>query len=339
MKKRPVQWILIVLAAVCILFAGITCVRAMKQAKAVQEKFDKAQISVVNDKEEIENIQQKQEEAQKTARQKALDEKKEKEAQEQVQMQETEGSEDSEKGKEESEEAETEKAVETEEAEETINSFEQTSNGRIVGIDPGHQGSWVDMSALEPNAPGSSQMKARCTTGTTGNYTHLEEYQLNLDVSLKLKSILESRGYQVVMTREDNDANISNAERAQKVAAAGAEIYVRVHANSSEDSSVSGALTMCPSPQNPYVGNLYEQSYRLSEVILNTYCEATGFGNRGVMITDTMTGINWSTIPVTIIEMGFMSNQSDDTTMADSTFQNQMAEGIANGIDAYFAGN
>ena len=195
------------------------------------------------------------------------------------------------------------------------------------------------MSALEPNAPGSSQMKARCTTGTTGNYTHLEEYQLNLDVSLKLKNILESRGYQVVMTREDNDANISNAERAQKVAAAGAEIYVRVHANSSEDTSVSGALTMCPSAENPYVGNLYEQSYRLSEVILNAYCEATGFGNRGIMITDTMTGINWSTIPVTIIEMGFMSNQSDDTTMADSSFQDRMAEGIANGIDAYFAGN
>ena len=300
----------------------------------MQEQFDKAQISVLNEQEEIKNIQKKQEEEQKTARQKALDEKKAKEAQAEQQPQETAVPEETQEAEmeEEAEEAQTEE-------QETVNSFAQTSNGRIVGIDPGHQGSWVDMSAQEPNAPGSSQMKARCTTGTTGNYTHLEEYQLNLDVSLKLKSILESRGYQVVMTREDNDANISNAERAQKVAAAGAEIYVRVHANSSEDSSVSGALTMCQSVENPYVGNLYEQSYRLSQVILNAYCEATGFGNRGVMITDTMTGINWSTIPVTIIEMGFMSNQSDDTTMADSSFQNQMAEGIANGIDAYFAGN
>ena len=331
MKKRPTQWILVILAAVCVLFAGVTCIRAMKQVKAAQEKFDKAQISVLNDREEIRNIQQKREEAQKTARQKALDETKEKEAQAEVQPQETQ----------EAASLDEPQPEEAEETQETINSFAQTSNGngRIIGIDPGHQGSWVDMSALEPNAPGSSQMKARCTTGTTGNYTHLEEYQLNLDVSLKLKNILESRGYQVVMTREDNDANISNAERAQKVAAAGAEIYVRVHANSSEDTSVSGALTMCPSAENPYVGNLYEQSYRLSEVILNAYCEATGFGNRGIMITDTMTGINWSTIPVTIIEMGFMSNQSDDTTMADSSFQDRMAEGIANGIDAYFAGN
>lgn len=338
MKKRPTQWILVVLAAVCVLFAGITCMSAMQQAKTMQEQFDKAQISVLNEQEEIKNIQKKQEEEQKTDRQKALDEKKAKEAQAEQQPQETAVPEKTQEAEME-EEAEEEQTEEQTEEQENVNSFAQTSNGRIVGIDPGHQGSWVDMSAQEPNAPGSSQMKARCTTGTTGNYTNLEEYQLNLDVSLKLKSILESRGYQVVMTREDNDANISNAERAQKVAAAGAEIYVRVHANSSEDSSVSGALTMCQSAQNPYVGNLYEQSYRLSQVILNAYCEATGFGNRGVMITDTMTGINWSTIPVTIIEMGFMSNQSDDTTMADSSFQNQMAEGIANGIDAYFAGN
>ena len=50
-----------------------------------------------------------------------------------------------------------------------------------------------------------------------------------------------------------------------------------------------------------------------------------------------MTGINWSTIPVTIVEMGFMTNQNDDLKMADSSFQQTMAEGIANGIDAYFA--
>lgn len=42
------------------------------------------------------------------------------------------------------------------------------ANGRKVAIDPGHQGSWVDMSAQEPNGPGSSEMKARCSTGTQG---------------------------------------------------------------------------------------------------------------------------------------------------------------------------
>ena len=153
---------------------------------------------------------------------------------------------------------------------------------------------------------------------------------------LLLKNILEQRGYQVVMTRTDNDTAISNKERAELVASQGAEICVRIHANGDDSSSVSGALTMCPSQQNPYVSSLYDSSNRLSQCIVDSYCAATGFQNRGIIYTDTMTGINWSTIPVTIVEMGFMTNQNDDLKMADSSFQQTMAEGIANGIDAYF---
>ena len=56
-----------------------------------------------------------------------------------------------------------------------------------VAIDPGHQGNWVDMSEMEPNAPGSSVMKRKATTGTQGSYTGIPEYQLNLDISLALR--------------------------------------------------------------------------------------------------------------------------------------------------------
>lgn len=117
------------------------------------------------------------------------------------------------------------------------------SNGHIVGIDPGHQGENVDMSATEPNGPGSSTMKAKASTGTRGSFSGLPEYQLNLDVSLLLKDILERRGYQVVMTRTDNDAAISNKERAELVASQGAEICVRIHANGDDSADVSGALS------------------------------------------------------------------------------------------------
>ena len=54
------------------------------------------------------------------------------------------------------------------------------------------------------------------------------------------------------------------------------------------------------------------------------------------MTNDTMTGLNWSEIPVMILEMGFMTNEHDDTKMADADFQSTMAESIADGIDAYF---
>lgn len=213
---------------------------------------------------------------------------------------------------------------------------EITLNGHVVGIDPGHQGSWVDMSAQEPNGPGSATYKTKCTVGTTGRFTQVPEYELNLEISLALRDELISRGYQVIMTREDHDTAISNAERAQKVSEEGGEIYVRIHANGSDDSSVSGALGMSPSPDNPYVAHLYEDSYRLSECILNNYCETTGFRNLGIQYYDNMTGINWSSVPVTILEMGFMTNESDDYAMQDAQMQEKMVKGIADGIDRYF---
>ena len=214
--------------------------------------------------------------------------------------------------------------------------FTTGTDGHIIAIDPGHQSEQIDMSALEPNGPGSSEMKAKCSTGTAGSFSGLPEYALNLDVSLKLRDILLTRGYQVVMTRTDNNTAISNKERAEYAASQGAEIYVRIHANGDNDSSISGALSMSPSAQNPYVSHLYEDSNRLSQCIIDSYCSATGFKNLGVHYYDNMTGINWSSVPVTIVEMGFMTNQNDDLAMADNAFQQTMASGIADGIDAYF---
>ena len=211
-----------------------------------------------------------------------------------------------------------------------------TENGHVVCLDPGHQSFTVDMSALEPNGPGSSEMKVRATTGTSGDYTGIGEYSLNLDIALALRDKMEERGYTVIMTREDNETAISNKERAELAAAKGAEIFLRIHANSESSHTQSGALTMGPSVSNPYVSQLFEESDRLSRCIINAYCEATGFANLGVLYSDTMTGINWSTIPVTILEMGFMSNEHDDRLMADAEFRDIMVDGILRGIDDYF---
>ncbi len=224
-------------------------------------------------------------------------------------------------------EAESEKESESEtEAEEKL----------VVAIDPGHQGSWIDMSDTEPNGPGSSEMKAKASTGTQGTFSGKPEYELNLEISLLLRDELEQRGYEVILTREDNDTAISNAERAQMAYEQGGDIYVRIHANGSEDSGVSGALAMVPSSSNPYVGYLAEDSYLLADCILNAYCSKASFQSLGIQYYDNMTGINWSQLPVMILEMGFMTNQSDDLRMADASVQPLMAEGIADGIDRYF---
>lgn len=213
---------------------------------------------------------------------------------------------------------------------------DQKSNGRKVAIDPGHQGPGADTGGTEPLGPGSEEMKDKFASGTQGVYTGVPEYELTLAVSMQLQEELKNRGYEVIMTREDNDTAVSNVERAQIAAENGAQILVRIHADGSEDNSANGAMTMIPSADNPYVGQLHEESSRLGEEIINAYCQATGIKNNGVRLYDNMTGINWSTVPVTILEMGFMTNQSDDERMQDPEMQKNMVQGIADGIDAYF---
>lgn len=208
-------------------------------------------------------------------------------------------------------------------------------NGRIVAIDAGHQAK--GNSDKEPVGPGSSTMKAKVASGAEGISTGLPEYKLTLSVSKKLKRILEERGYEVVMIRESNDVNLSNAERARIANESGASIFVRIHANSLDNSSVHGTLSMCQTAGNPYNGQLHDQSYSLSKKITDSVCAATGFKNRGVQETDSMSGINWCEIPVSIVEMGFMSNPEEDERMAQDDCQELIAGGIANGIDAYFA--
>lgn len=211
-------------------------------------------------------------------------------------------------------------------------------NGRKIAIDAGHQAK--GNSEKEPDGPGSSTMKAKVASGTTGNTTGIPEYKLTLAVSQYLRDELIARGYEVYMIRESHDVDISNAERAEMANNSGADLFVRVHANSLNDTSVHGALTMCMTRNNPYNSSLYDKSSALSKLVTDGICAQTGFKNRGVQETDTMSGINWCKIPVTIVEMGFMSNAEEDRKMATDEYRIKIAKGIADGIDAYYgAGN
>lgn len=202
-----------------------------------------------------------------------------------------------------------------------------------VCIDPGH--SKVMPAGTCPMGPGSSIGKPADAVGTHGSASGLMEYELTLSIGMQLKDELESRGYDVIMTRTDGDKAYDLVYRAE-VANDNADIMVRIHADGLDNTSITGCSAIIITPSNPWNPQTYTGSKKLADNLISNYIAQTGIRNRGVVQEDTMAGNNWSTVPCVLFELGFMTNRAEDLKMADSSFQKQMVTGLANGVDAYF---
>ena len=137
------------------------------------------------------------------------------------------------------------------------------------------------------------------------------------------------------MTRTVADVDLSNIDRAKIANENSSDLFVRIHANGAIESGISGISAYYPSTRNQWAGHLSSDSRRASSLILEGIVRETGAKDRGARASDSYTGINWSEVPVTIIETGFMTNHDEDLLLATDEYRQKMAIGIADGIIAY----
>lgn len=216
------------------------------------------------------------------------------------------------------------------EKKEPVNKVAFNPDNRVVVIDPGHANK--SNHEKEPTAPGSSKMKIKDGGGAVGTFTKVPEYVVAMDVSMKLKALLEEKGFTVIMTKTEHEVSLGNVDRAQIGNEANAALVIRVHADSFTKASAHGASMLVPA-KNQYTEAIYDESKRCGEIVINSMVKEAGMYNRGLVYTDNITGFNWSKVPVILVEMGFLSNEEEDKLLSTLEYQNKIAKGLADGIE------
>jgi N-acetylmuramoyl-L-alanine amidase len=207
------------------------------------------------------------------------------------------------------------------------------SAGLVVVIDPGHQAR-AD-SSVEPIGPGSSETRAKVSSGTASVNSGAPESELVLAVALRLRDALVARGVEVIMTRTTEDVNIANSERARIANQAGADLFVRIHADGSDSSSTNGIHVLYPASIKGWTDDIAEASKKAAALAQRELIAATGAKDLGIDARSDLTGFNWSDVPVILPEIGFMSNAAEDRLLATAAYQDKIVAGLARAILAF----
>ena len=202
--------------------------------------------------------------------------------------------------------------------------------GKVVVVDPGHQAR--ANSALEPIGPGSSQMKAKVSSGTASPTTGTPESEVNLEVGLKLRDALKAKGITVVMIRTAQNVDISNSRRAQIANEAHADLAIRLHCNGSTSSSAHGLFTLYPASIKGWTDDIAVASKQAARIIQAAAIHTTGAQDRGLQERSDLTGFNWSNVPDVLVEMGFMTNAAESKLLETHAYQDRIVQGLVDGI-------
>ena len=188
---------------------------------------------------------------------------------------------------------------------------------KVIVIDPGHGGA-------DPGAQNSG----------------LKEKDVNLDISLRLRNVLESRGCKVILTREvDKDFFLpgyvkgrmaKRAELNQRINLASvnnADLFVSVHANSFPQRNTYGMETYYHQKSAP--------GKELAELIQKQLTQLQTDNKRNAKAGDYYL-INQTKMPAVIVEVGFISNPRERKLLLSDHYRNRVARAIGTGIEDYF---
>jgi N-acetylmuramoyl-L-alanine amidase len=161
----------------------------------------------------------------------------------------------------------------------------------------------------------------------------LVEKELNLDIALRVRALLDSTAYNVTLTRSDNNTTLGNSARAQICNASNAQLVLSIHLNASTDATVDYAWFFYGKPQKD---KAFAATMDANYEILNT--SGTDFLAHKVITNFANGTLLKSNAPAALAEGLFMSNTDERTLLGatdGSSRRQQIAEQLVAGIKVF----
>lgn len=207
--------------------------------------------------------------------------------------------------------------------------------GVIVCIDAGHQ--LHSMLSPEPMGPGLSGMSKAIGGMAQGVATGRKEHMVCIEVAYVLLNELHRQGATVLMTRSEVDQYVSNIDRDNVANDGNAHIMLRLHCDNNSKASKYGICIYAPCNSDYAKAVASSDEYKaLGTIMLNDMRNACGVpiaNHTGhVALSDNYVGNNWAKMVCFLVEMGYMSNTSDDILLSVPDYQQRLAEGMCQGV-------
>lgn len=184
--------------------------------------------------------------------------------------------------------------------------------GKTVVLDPGHGGN-------DPGKVGANSVK---------------EKDVNLQIAMKTKKLLENEGVRVIMTRDKDQDLSGDSDHNRKVQDMKARVKlindampaltVSIHQNSYQDPAVKGAQVFYYSHS--------KEAERAAEILKQALLTVEESGTREKKAADSYYLLKKTEVPVVIVECGFLSNPEEAKRLTDSAYQKELAKAVAKGI-------